>query len=106
MDIEEIRQININYWADTLGRDGLAQKCGYPDANYVNQLCRGHGVFGKNTARKLEQSLNLQRGWFDVLHPETASDKRSTVKAKIDELPTDLLPKVESYIDNMLDEQK
>lgn len=68
MTIEEIRRANINYWADKLGRNLLAKKCGYPDTVYINQLCGGHGSFGSRTARKIERSLGLKVGEFDVLH--------------------------------------
>lgn len=68
MTIEEIRRANINYWADKLGRNLLAKKCGYPDTVYINQLCGGHGSFGSRTARKIEKQLGLRVGEFDVLH--------------------------------------
>lgn len=72
MDIDEIRRKNINYWADKLGRNILAEKVGYKDTVYINQLCAGHGSFGSRTARKLEKALGLEKGWFDVLHGEDA----------------------------------
>lgn len=70
MEVEEIRRTNINYWAEKLSRKSLAERCGYNDTVYINQLCTGHGSFGKATARKLERALDLSRGWFDVFHPE------------------------------------
>jgi hypothetical protein len=73
VDIEEIRRKNINYWADKLGRNILAEKIGYKDTVYINQLCAGHGSFGSRTARKIEKALELDKGWFDVLHGEDAA---------------------------------
>ena len=67
MTVDEIRRININYWADKIGRGTLAKKMGYSDTVYINQLCGGHGSFGSRTARKLEQALGLSKGEFDRL---------------------------------------
>lgn len=68
MTVDQIRRANINYWADKLGRSILAQKCGYPDTIYINQLCAGHGSFGGRTARKIEKALNLPEGSFDQIN--------------------------------------
>lgn len=70
VDIREIRTKNINFWADKLTRKVLAQRCGYTDTVYINQLCGGHGSFGNKTARKIERALNLPRGYFDAYHGE------------------------------------
>lgn len=75
MTVDEIRRANINYWADKLGRSILAQKVGYPDTIYINQLCGGHGSFGKRTARKIEKALNLEEGEFDQVNDYTISGK-------------------------------
>lgn len=80
MDIEEIRRENINFWADKLGRSVLAEKMGYKDTVYLNLLCGGHGSFGKNTARKAETALGLERGWFDRSH------KRPDIDSKLNKL--------------------
>jgi SOS-response transcriptional repressor LexA len=77
MNANEIRRLNINYWADKLGRDVLAKKAGYADTVYINQLCGGHGSFGPRTARKLEAALGLDNGWFDRLHT-TIAEKAAT----------------------------
>jgi hypothetical protein len=84
VDIEEIRRKNINHWADKLGRNILAEKIGYKDTVYINQLCAGHGSFGSRTARKIEKALELEKGWFDVLHDETIKPSKSVLLQKID----------------------
>jgi len=68
MTVNEIRRNNINTWADKLGRNLLAQKLGYPDTNYINQLCSGSGSFGSRTARRVETALSLPIGWMDIAH--------------------------------------
>lgn len=68
MTIEDIRRANIRFWAEKLGRATLAEKLGYKDTIYINQLCAGHGSFGGRTARKIERALSLPEGWFDVSH--------------------------------------
>ena len=71
MDVTKKRRINIRHLADiTHGRKVLAEKLGYDDTNYVNQLCGGFGNFGNRTARKIEQRLALSHGWMDDLHPD------------------------------------
>ncbi|WP_346839804.1 S24 family peptidase [Microbulbifer sp. SAOS-129_SWC] len=69
MDIKDIRRANINLLADMYGRTDISEKLGYPDNNYINQLCSGHGSFGSRTARKIEEALQLPRGWMD--YPQT-----------------------------------
>ncbi|WP_394201047.1 LexA family transcriptional regulator [Marinagarivorans algicola] len=72
MLITDIRLQNINYWADKIGREALAHLYG-SNTSYINQLCKGHGSFGNNTARKLENVLGLEPGWFDQQHLESQS---------------------------------
>lgn len=68
MDVVQIRKQNINRLAEKYGRGGLADKLGYKDTIYINQLCGGHGSFGGRTARKIEAALNLEHGWMDAIH--------------------------------------
>jgi len=76
MDANQIRRLNINHLAEKLGDRGeLARRLGYEDTNYLNQLCKGHGSFGDRTARKIEQSLGLKRGWMDHFHYQDYSPK-------------------------------
>lgn len=70
MTVSEIRRQNILTWAEKIGRSCLAERLGYKDTTYINQLCAGHGSFGGRTARKIESALGLAPGWFDLLHPD------------------------------------
>ena len=71
MDAIDKRRLNIKYLADVkYGRIALAEKLGYQDANYINQLCGGFGAFGNRTARKIEKTLDLPHGWMDTLHSD------------------------------------
>lgn len=67
MEIKDIRRNNINLLADKYGRTAIAEKLGYPDNNYINQLCGGHTNIGSRTARKIEIAFNLERGSMDLL---------------------------------------
>ena len=68
MDIHQIRLTNLRYWDEKLGRKLLAEKAGYSDTNYLNQLVGHHENIGSRTARRLEKGLNLEKGWFDLPH--------------------------------------
>lgn len=74
MTANKTRQKNLVYWADKIGRDALAQKAGYPDTNYLNQLYKSHGSFGGGTARKFEKALGLEEGEFDKENPYTKTE--------------------------------
>ena len=76
MEAAEIRMINFQYLCDTkYSRAYVAEKMGYPDTNYVNQLCGSFGSFGTPTARKAEKAFDLTPGWMDNLHPSLYPDK-------------------------------
>lgn len=78
MRIEDIRRTNINLLVDLYeDRTQLAEALGYKDTIYINQLCGGHGSFGSNTARKIEQQLSLADGWMDVTHDHQVSESDS-----------------------------
>lgn len=83
MDVEGIRRQNIRYWADKMGRGKLAEKIGYRDTVYLNQLCAGHGSFGARTARKIELALELERGWFDRSHAPEPPGVAAVVEALV-----------------------
>ena len=69
MEIKDIRRKNILFLADSkYTRGALAEKLGYADTNYLNQLCKGFANIGNNTARKIELKLNLENGWMDKRH--------------------------------------
>ena len=100
MTIEEIRQKNILYWAEKLGRGTLADKIGYKDTIYINQLCGGHGSFGSRTARKIEKRLGLPQGWFDQEHDaSTPKDKLDLIFNKIKDWDDSRLAEIEAQID-------
>ncbi|USD19987.1 S24 family peptidase [Microbulbifer variabilis] len=65
MEIKDIRKDNLNLLADKHGRNTISEKLGYPDNNYINQLCGGHTNIGSRTARKIEAALGLKTGWMD-----------------------------------------
>lgn len=65
MEIKDIRMRNLNLLADQHGRTAIAEKLGYPDNNYINQLCGGHTNLGSRTARKVESAFGLPTGWMD-----------------------------------------
>ena len=68
MDIQEIRKENLRELSNRFGRAELADKLGYQDTNYLNQLCSGHSNIGNRTARKIEKALDLEHGKLD--HPK------------------------------------
>ena len=82
MTVSEIRRANINYLAERWGRKELAERLGYSDTVYINQLCGGHGSFGNRVSRKIEERLGLQRGWMDIPYTQW----------NLYELPDDLKP--------------
>ena len=70
MDITEIRRLNARYWCDTLGRGKLAEKLGYKDTVYLNQIYIGSTNIGSKNARKFDERLELDMGWMDAPHPD------------------------------------
>lgn len=66
MENKEIRRLNLTYLAEKkYGREVLAQKLGYPGANFVNQMTGGFANVGDKVARKIEERLDLPEGWMD-----------------------------------------
>lgn len=53
MDVREIRRRNLEFLATKVARDVIAQKCGWPNVTYVNQLIKGHANIGPRTAKKI-----------------------------------------------------
>ena len=70
MEIKDIRKRNAQYWMDSVGRGALAEKMGYKDTVYLNQIYIGTSNVGTRTARKFEKALELNRGWMDAPHPD------------------------------------
>lgn len=97
--VNEIRKANIRFWADKIGRQTLADKLGYKDTIYINQLCGGHGSFGGRTARKIEQALDLPVGWFDQPHNADSPDRLSAIIGKISDWDDRLLAEVEAQVE-------
>lgn len=97
--VNEIRKANIRFWADKIGRQTLADKLGYKDTIYINQLCGGHGSFGGRTARKIEQALELPVGWFDQPHNMDNPDRLSAIIGKISGWDDRLLAEVEAQVE-------
>ncbi|MBN49957.1 MAG: hypothetical protein CMN85_10480 [Spongiibacteraceae bacterium] len=85
MDVIEKRKRNFCALCDKHSRGTIAQKMGYSDTNYVNQLYKGHGSFGGKTARKVESALNLPLGWMDELHAD-APDESDEHRARRESL--------------------
>lgn len=70
LEVREIRRLNAQYLAEKVGRRVLADKLGYSDTNYVNQIVKGHANIGPGTSRKIENVLDLPEGWLDAPHPD------------------------------------
>lgn len=65
MTIAEIRRKNLLHWCNLYTRQVVAEKVGYPNTVYINQLCGGLCDMGSRTARRLEKALDLAEGDFD-----------------------------------------
>ena len=68
MNAHDIRRKNLEGLAREHGRQTLAEKLGYSDTNYLNQVLTGHVQVGPRAPRKWERLLGLSNGWFDVDH--------------------------------------
>jgi hypothetical protein len=100
MDAREIRRLNLRYLADKYGRDKLAQKLGYNDVNYLNQVLGKHVNIGPRAPRNWETALDLEQGWFDIQHlelwdntasREIAEPSKTYLSRAVSELSTDEL---------------
>lgn len=91
MDVTETRRLNARYLADKkYSRQFLAQKLGYSDTNYINQILSGHSSMGGRTARKFEANLDLSNGWMDRPHPELWGESPEEVMEFTEELLSSL----------------
>lgn len=70
LEVREIRRLNVRHLTDKIGRRAFADKLGYSDTNYVNQIVKGHAKIGPGTSRKIEIALGLAEGWLDAPHPD------------------------------------
>lgn len=77
MSIHEIRRKNFLYLASKYnGRAAFAEKLGYNDASYINQIASGHINMGPSTAKRVEYAEELSEGWMNLPHPELWSEYR------------------------------
>lgn len=66
MENKEIRRLNLLYLAEKkFTREALADKIGYPNTNFINQMTGGFAKIGDRVARKIEVALGLPEGWMD-----------------------------------------
>lgn len=87
MDSKEIRRRNLLYLADVkYNRRVLAEKLGYGDSSYLNQLAAQHSKMGDRTAKKIEQVLGLDDGWMDTVHPNLWDSQSHPIKAVAQEI--------------------
>lgn len=76
MDSKKIRQLNLRFVADVkYSRKELSEKLGYQDSGYLNQILSGHARMGDRTARSIEESLDIPKGWMDAPHPSIWGDE-------------------------------
>lgn len=66
-DTHQQRAANLRALCDQHGVTGLAQRLGYAGPGYLHQLIAAKRlrVCGEDTARYIEHTLGLSRGWLD-----------------------------------------
>lgn len=70
-DVKEIRYKNFMYLANKYnGRAEFAEKLGYDNPNYINQIAARHLGIGPRTASRIEDAEGLPRGWLGTPHPQ------------------------------------
>lgn len=70
MEVREIRRLNVGYLTEKVGRRVFADKLGYSDTNYINQIVKGHAKIGPGVSRRIEEAMDLPEGWLDAPHPD------------------------------------
>lgn len=66
MEIKDVRRANLAKLIASYGTiEALAAAAG-TSASYLSQLKNGTAAMGTRFARTVEQSLGLERGWFDT----------------------------------------
>lgn len=68
MNTEEIRKLNFLKICEEHGRSVVAERLGYWDVNYVNQLCSGACNIGPRTTKKIEKVFNMGAGSLSIPH--------------------------------------
>ncbi|CAK0755579.1 hypothetical protein CCP4SC76_2660009 [Gammaproteobacteria bacterium] len=85
MDIRTIREENLQLLLTNYdSQRALADATGVPSA-MISQFVTKRRQMGDKTARKIEASLGLSHGWFDVTH-----DPEGFVPCPLPEIPPDL----------------
>jgi len=99
MKISELRRLNL---ATLIKKHGSQR--GFADRielapSYISQLAVGTRNIGENTARKIEEKLNLDDGWFDKAHFQDIDGDYTLMQVNSDELQ--LLELYRGIPDNM-----
>lgn len=89
--MQEIRRENLRRLSVQWGGVGkLAEKLGYANASFLVQMCGPHPIreVTERTARRVEETLELPRGWLDQpVHEDPGTpDLVSLVRAVADAL--------------------
>lgn len=72
LTIERIRLENLRGLIDThRNATRLAQELGHANPSYVSHMLKGRRPLTEKTARRIEEKLNLPRGWLDVPQHKT-----------------------------------
>lgn len=89
--IYEIRKANLRLLVQQRDATSIAQACGYSGPSYISQLCgrNAQRAIKEDTARKIEDSLALPKGWLDVERDAFGRDASPFVKST---LPTENIP--------------
>jgi len=65
LTVREIRHKNFMYLANQYnGRAEFAEKLGYDNPNYINQIAAEHLGIGHKTAKRIEEAEGLPAGWM------------------------------------------
>lgn len=68
--VKQIRRFNLLYLVSQAGgRLEFAERLGYENANYINQLIGGFINIGPTTGRKIETAGEVTPGWLNEAHP-------------------------------------
>lgn len=72
MNIKEIRMKNFQALLKTRKRKDVAEAMGYSNTVYINQMYGGHVNIGDETARNIENALDIEPNWMDQDHHSLA----------------------------------
>lgn len=71
MEIEDIRLANLEVLIRDAGRPADFCRRVNMSPSYMSQIRTGRKVLGSSLARKIEDTLGIERGWLDSSHDET-----------------------------------